>query len=138
MLYVAAISHAVGQGAAGVSAEFGYWKSIWKRFWRLSDREPSTPLGSEARFGYGTEALRLALIEARAIGLPEVFIGSDFDNTGSIKIIECNGGQLAGRSSASITASPHCTTGWRYERLATYLGDPRRALDAANRHHSVE
>jgi predicted acetyltransferase len=42
------------------------------------------------RRGYGKEILRLGLIEARAIGLREVFIGADVSNVASVKIIEAN------------------------------------------------
>jgi predicted acetyltransferase len=49
---------------------------------------------TERRKGYGTAILRLGLIEARAIGLQWVFIGADVSNVASVKIIECNGGEL--------------------------------------------
>ncbi len=44
------------------------------------------------RKGYGTEILRLALIEARALGLERVLVTCDETNIGSRKIIEANGG----------------------------------------------
>src|SRR5262245_26637251 len=50
------------------------------------------------RRGYGTTLLRLALVEARALGIERVRITCDDDNLGSIKVIERNGGVLAGRS----------------------------------------
>ena len=49
---------------------------------------------SERRKGYGREILRLGLIEARKIGLKEIFIGADTANVASWRIIEANGGQL--------------------------------------------
>jgi len=48
--------------------------------------------------GYGTELLRLALIEARNLGIQPVRITCDDDNVASIKIIERNGGVLSGRA----------------------------------------
>ena len=51
---------------------------------------------SMRRRGYGTELLRLALIETRALGIERVRITCDDDNVGSIKIIERNGGVLDG------------------------------------------
>lgn len=48
------------------------------------------------RRGYATQALRLMLEEAREIGLELLEITSDPDNTGSRRVIEANGGQLAG------------------------------------------
>ena len=44
--------------------------------------------------GYATETLRLALEEARNIGLEEVIITVDSPNIASIKVIEKNGGVL--------------------------------------------
>ena len=49
---------------------------------------------SKRRLGYGTEILRLALIEARQMGLGRVMLTCDSDNTGSRRIIEANGGIL--------------------------------------------
>jgi predicted acetyltransferase len=46
--------------------------------------------------GHGTVLLRLALIEARTLGIVRVRITCDDDNLGSIKVIERNGGVLAG------------------------------------------
>ena len=46
------------------------------------------------RQGYGKSALRLALSEARQLGLRRVLVTCDSENTGSRKIIEANGGQL--------------------------------------------
>ncbi|RWA76205.1 GNAT family N-acetyltransferase [Mesorhizobium sp. M1C.F.Ca.ET.193.01.1.1] len=47
--------------------------------------------------GYATEALRLMLEEARAVGLDYVEITTDLDNPASQKVILANGGILAGR-----------------------------------------
>lgn len=44
--------------------------------------------------GYGKEILRLGLEKAKVLGLKKVLITCDFDNEGSIKIIEGNGGVL--------------------------------------------
>ncbi len=44
------------------------------------------------RMGYGTLMCKLALEEARSIGLERVLITCDADNPGSRKIIEANGG----------------------------------------------
>ena len=44
------------------------------------------------RLGYATKALALALQAAKASGLSEVLITCDDTNTGSIKVIETNGG----------------------------------------------
>ena len=49
---------------------------------------------SERRKGYGTAALRLALAEARQLGLQNVLVTCDSDNVGSRRIIERNGGVL--------------------------------------------
>ncbi len=48
----------------------------------------------ERRKGYGTAALRLALVETRRIGLRRVLVTCDVDNIGSRRIIERNGGVL--------------------------------------------
>ncbi|MBZ9735796.1 GNAT family N-acetyltransferase [Mesorhizobium sp. CA18] len=47
--------------------------------------------------GYATEALRLILDEARAVGLDHVEITSDLDNPASHKVVLANGGRLVGR-----------------------------------------
>jgi predicted acetyltransferase len=49
------------------------------------------------RRGYATEALRLMLDEARAVGLPFVEITAKPDNPASHKVILANGGKLVGR-----------------------------------------
>lgn len=49
---------------------------------------------SKRQMGYGTLILRLALEEAKKIGLPKVLIVCNTDNIGSQKIIEANGGVL--------------------------------------------
>lgn len=49
---------------------------------------------SKRRRGYGTLILKLALDEARQIGLRRALVTCDDDNIGSAKIIEANGGQL--------------------------------------------
>ena len=47
--------------------------------------------------GYATQALRLMLDEARAVGLDHVEITTDLDNLASQKVILANGGILVGR-----------------------------------------
>jgi predicted acetyltransferase len=54
--------------------------------------------------GCGTTLLRLALVEARARGIRRVRITCDADNVGSIKVIERNGGALAG---SAISPASH-------------------------------
>ena len=49
------------------------------------------------RRGYATEALRLMLDEARAVGLPHVEITAKPENPASHKVILANGGKLVGR-----------------------------------------
>jgi predicted acetyltransferase len=49
---------------------------------------------SRRRMGYGTEICRLALLEAKRLGLHRVLITCDDDNEGSRLIIERNGGVL--------------------------------------------
>ncbi|MFZ2149607.1 MAG: GNAT family N-acetyltransferase [Minisyncoccia bacterium] len=47
---------------------------------------------SERRKGYGTEMLRLGLLQAKKLGIKKVVMGCREDNVGSKKIIEANGG----------------------------------------------
>jgi predicted acetyltransferase len=49
---------------------------------------------SRRRRGYGTQILRLALPQARALGLHRALITCDEDNLGSKRIIEANGGKF--------------------------------------------
>lgn len=49
---------------------------------------------SMRRKGYGTEMCRLAIIEARKMGIGRILITCDDTNYGSQKIIEANGGVL--------------------------------------------
>ena len=49
---------------------------------------------SERRKGYGKLICRLAIGEARKLGIGDILITCDDDNIGSRKIIEANGGQL--------------------------------------------
>ena len=49
---------------------------------------------SERRKGYGTELVRLALIECRKLGIDRVLMVCDKDNVGSAKTIRKNGGVL--------------------------------------------
>ena len=49
---------------------------------------------SERRKGYGTEIIRLALIECQKLGIDKVLITCDKDNIGSKKAIIKNGGVL--------------------------------------------
>ncbi len=50
---------------------------------------------SERHKGYGTRLLAMTLAQARQHGLREVLLTCDSDKTGSRRIIERNGGQLA-------------------------------------------
>ena len=52
---------------------------------------------TERRKGYGTRLLALTLEKARARGLDRVLLTCDDDNVGSYRVIEGNGGRLAGR-----------------------------------------
>jgi predicted acetyltransferase len=55
------------------------------------------------RHGHGTRVLALTLAEARRRGIARVLLTTDDDNVGSIKIIERNGGRLAGAVLSRIT-----------------------------------
>lgn len=44
--------------------------------------------------GYGKEILRLGLIEAKKLGMKEVFVACNADNLRSMRVIESNGGIL--------------------------------------------
>jgi len=58
------------------------------------------------RRGFGTEALRLALLEARHHGIERARLTVDADNEPSRKIIERNGGILAGRAISVHSKEP--------------------------------
>jgi len=60
-----------------VLGHFGYAVVPWKR-----------------RRGYATEALRMMLVEARAVGLGSVEITADKGNIASCRVIEANGGSF--------------------------------------------
>ena len=49
---------------------------------------------SERRKGYGTELVRLALLECRKLGIDRVLMTCDKDNVASAKTIQKNGGVL--------------------------------------------
>jgi predicted acetyltransferase len=51
-------------------------------------------LPAHRRRGYATEILRQSLIVARSLGIDRVLVTCDYDNAGSIKAIEANGGKL--------------------------------------------
>jgi predicted acetyltransferase len=53
---------------------------------------------SARRNGYGTHILALTLEKAQARGLKQVLVTCDTDNLGSARIIEKNGGVLAGHA----------------------------------------
>lgn len=61
---------------------------------------------SSRRRGFGTEILRLGLIEAAELGLKEVLITCDDDNLGSIRIIERNGGREYTTGISQTSAKP--------------------------------
>ncbi len=63
---------------------------------------------SERGKGYGRQILKLALPKAREIGLKEVLLTCDSNNTASRKIIEANGGILAGEYKTDIQEMPVC------------------------------
>lgn len=58
---------------------------------------------SMRRRGCGTTLLRLALAEARTLGIGRVRVTCDDDNIGSITVIERNGGTLDGRAPSRET-----------------------------------
>ena len=55
---------------------------------------------SERRKGFGTEILRLTLLEAAAVGIHRVLLTTDPTNLASIRIIERHGGVFAGTSTS--------------------------------------
>lgn len=71
--------------------------------------------------GYGTQILALGLLEARNLGLKELFITCREDNVGSRKIIEANGGVFVGDE--VIDAE-----GVKMLRYRISLGDTRTSL----------
>jgi predicted acetyltransferase len=60
----------------------------------------------ERRKGYGTLILKLALEKAREKGITRVMVTCDSDNTGSVKIIENNGGKLTAQRTSLISGKP--------------------------------
>ena len=58
---------------------------------------------SERRKGFGTLILKLTLEKAKERGLKRVLVTCDTDNAGSAKIIEKNGGVLAGHDISERT-----------------------------------
>ncbi|HEX8476579.1 MAG TPA: GNAT family N-acetyltransferase [Pyrinomonadaceae bacterium] len=61
---------------------------------------------SERRKGYGTLILTLTLEKARERGLKRVLLTCDTDNVGSARIIEKNGGVLAGSGISHRSGKP--------------------------------
>jgi predicted acetyltransferase len=59
------------------------------------------------RRGYATEILRQSLVVARQLGLSEVLLTVDDDNTGSITVIERCGGRLEAPAADSPPAPRH-------------------------------
>lgn len=57
---------------------------------------------SKRRQGYGRQILRLALVEARRLGLTRALVTCNRDNTASRKIIESNGGVFEGEDGVAI------------------------------------
>lgn len=49
---------------------------------------------SHRRQGFGTKMLQLALMEAKELQLQHILITCDYDNVGSYRVIENNGGLL--------------------------------------------
>jgi predicted acetyltransferase len=58
---------------------------------------------SERRKGYGTLILKLTLQKAIGLSFKKVLVTCDTDNTGSVKIIEKNGGKLVERAISDKT-----------------------------------
>ena len=58
---------------------------------------------SERQKGYGTLILKLTLEEARKMGITRILITCDTDNTGSVRIIENNGGVLESQGTSDIS-----------------------------------
>jgi predicted acetyltransferase len=58
---------------------------------------------TERRKGYGTLILKLALEKAREKGIARVMVTCDSDNTGSVRIIEHNGGKLTAQRASLIS-----------------------------------
>lgn len=61
---------------------------------------------SDRRRGYGTRLLALTLERARARGLERVLVTCDTDNIASARIIEKNGGALAGQAISHRSGKP--------------------------------
>ncbi len=55
--------------------------------------------------GYGKQILKLALVEARRIGLKRALVTCNRENTGSRKIIEANGGVFEGEDAVKINGA---------------------------------
>ena len=55
------------------------------------------------RRGYATEALRQLLPEAKALGLPFVYVTTTTDNVASQRVIEANGGILLDRFTFNVS-----------------------------------
>lgn len=97
-----------------------YWLMLGKRMLGMSSlRHRLTPsledrgghIGyhvrpSERRKGYGTRLLALTLEKARALGLRRVLLTCDPDNLASRRIIEKNGGLLAGEGICMLDGQP--------------------------------
>jgi len=71
------IRHKLNDWLLEIGGHIGYWIRPSKR-----------------KKGYGREILKLALVEARKIGLKDVLVTCDVDNIGSRKVIEASGGKL--------------------------------------------
>jgi predicted acetyltransferase len=61
---------------------------------------------SERGKGYGTLILALTLAQARSLGLQRIRVTCDTDNLASVRVIEKNGGQLAGQTISTRTGKP--------------------------------
>jgi len=58
---------------------------------------------SERGKGYATRLLAMTLEKARAMGIPRALVTCDDDNAASARVIEKNGGRLAGRGVSDRT-----------------------------------
>jgi len=61
---------------------------------------------SERGKGYGTLILALTLEQAKMRGLQRIRVTCDTDNLASVRVIEKNGGQLAGQAISTRTGKP--------------------------------
>jgi predicted acetyltransferase len=61
---------------------------------------------TERRKGYGSAILKLTLEKAKDLGLPRALLTCDYDNIGSAKVIENNGGIFSGKVISKKNGKP--------------------------------